>query len=51
MGTGYLVCEMGVRTLGVVGTSVAEVCARGATSHFGGVTAGLGSSRCCDAVM
>jgi hypothetical protein len=41
-GTGRLVCETGVRAQGVVGASVAGVRARGATSHFGGVTAGLG---------
>ena len=41
-GAGCLVGEMGVRTQGVVGTSVAGVRARGATSPFDGVTVGLG---------
>ena len=37
---------MEVRTRGVVGASVAGVCALGATSPFNGVTVGLGRSGC-----
>jgi hypothetical protein len=37
-----VVCETGVHTQGVVGASIAEVRAPGATSHFGRATVCLG---------